>query len=70
MRCPNCDRKLIEVPRHSRTLNDDQYNSIKAGDWWCETCPDNNRGTAGFCYWWDHEIEAHNKRQCDAITYT
>jgi hypothetical protein len=65
--CPKCKVPLAEVPRHSRSLNDDQYAAVKAGDWYCTTCPDNGRGTTGFCYWTDAEIEANEAALCEAI---
>lgn len=65
--CPQCGKALFEVPRHSRSLNDDQYESVKAGDWWCASCPDNGRGATGFCYWTDAEIEANERKKADAI---
>lgn len=66
-RCPQCNGQLIEVPRHSNWLNDDQYAASKAGDWYCETCPDNGRGGSGLCYWTDAEVDDHERSQCDAI---
>lgn len=43
VRCPGCERKLEPVPpvasRHS-----EQWDKIKAGDWFCRHCPP---GTAG-----------------------
>lgn len=70
MQCPQCGSPLTEVPRRSNWLNADQYAASKAGDWFCESCPDNGRGNSGLCYFWDSEIESHNKRECDAITHT
>lgn len=42
-------------------MNDYQYSSVKAGDWFCEVCPDNGRGQSGLCYWWNKEIEDYEK---------
>ena len=66
MKCPQCQNDLKEVPRRSNSLNQYQYEASKAGDWFCETCPDNGRGKTGFCYFSDAEVEAHQNRQCDA----
>lgn len=56
LECPKCGGPLKECPRRSNWLNDDQYASVKAGDYFCETCPDNDRGKSGLCYWWEHEL--------------
>lgn len=69
-KCPNCSKPLKEVPRHSKWLNDDQYEASKAGDWFCENCPDNGRGNSGLCYFWDREVEASERAACEAITHT
>lgn len=37
-------------------LNRDQWESMIAGNWYCEACPSNGRGRTGLCYWWDHEV--------------
>lgn len=63
-RCPGCGGTLVEVARHSKWLNDDQYASVKAGDWMCDTCPNNGRGKNPVCYWWDHEVEEYERQQC------
>lgn len=67
--CPGCDGPLVEVPRHSKWLNDDQYDAQKAGDWYCETCPDNSRGLQRLCYWSDSEVEAHERVRCAAVCH-
>lgn len=69
MKCPQCGGTLQRVPG-SNWLNSDQYAAVKAGDWFCETCPDNGRGQSGLCYWWDSEIDAHERQLCEAITRT
>lgn len=66
--CPQCQRVLQEVPRRSNWLNDDQYAAVKAGDWWCDHCPDNGRGQTGLCYWYDSEVEiASPTKASDAL---
>lgn len=64
--CPKCNGVLERVPP-SNWLNADQYAAVKAGDWFCETCPDNERGASGLCYWWDSEVEEHNRRECEKV---
>lgn len=69
MDCPQCGKPLNRVPGSS-WMNDDQYEAVKAGDWFCETCPDNGRGNSGLCYWWHQEVENNQQLTCDAITRT
>lgn len=38
-------------------LNDDQFDAIRAGDWYCETCPTNGRGNTSYRYFWDRELQ-------------
>lgn len=58
-KCPQCGGPL-EVVRQSGKLplNPDQWASMRAGDYYCPTCPDNDRGMSGLCYWWEHELPA------------
>lgn len=57
-KCPQCQQKLIKVEQSADSpLNKYQFESIKAGDWYCPLCPDNNRGNSKFCYWWEFELE-------------
>jgi hypothetical protein len=67
MKCPGCGGNLKRVP-NSNWLNEDQYASCKAGDWFCEICPDNGRGQSGLCYWWSAEVESFQAAQCAAIS--
>lgn len=58
-KCPQCGGPLRKV-RQSPTspLNRDQFDARKAGDYYCETCPDNDRGNSKLCYWWEDELPA------------
>ena len=55
--CPQCGGELepVTYPIGS-ALNPDQWASVRAGDWCCRSCPDNDRGKNGRCYWWDREV--------------
>lgn len=53
--CPQCGGGLRCVPK-SKWFNADQWDSMKAGDYFCEKCPDNGRGKTGKCYWWESEV--------------
>lgn len=55
--CPTCGTRLEKVRQSAESsLNAYQFLAIRAGDWYCKTCPDNSRGKSGLCYWWDREI--------------
>lgn len=55
--CPQCRNKLIKVVQScTSALNPDQFDAVKAGDYYCQTCPDNDRGSSKLCYWWTHEL--------------
>lgn len=57
MKCPNCNTDLIKVCYPSDSmLNRDQWESQRAGDYYCPNCPDNGRGKSGHCYFWNKEI--------------
>lgn len=53
--CPVCGNMLEEVPRHSTWMNDEQYASVKAGDWYCINCTDENT-KSGFMYFKDSDF--------------
>ncbi len=67
MKCPVCGGKLLRVRNESGWMNNDQFDAVKAGDWMCETCPDNGRGQSGKCYWWNSEVESNQAKECEAI---
>lgn len=53
---PKCRRKLYRVRKPSSSpLNDEQFDAIRAGDWYCE-CHSNGRGNTQFAYFWDREV--------------
>lgn len=60
--CPVCAGPLERVSRPSGSaLNADQFDAVKAGDWWCvvEHPGQGNglRSVAGGTYFWDHDLE-------------
>lgn len=56
--CPDCQQPLKIVRQTGEKLyNDDQFDAIKAGDYYCEKCPSNGRGNQPLKYWWAHEID-------------
>jgi hypothetical protein len=70
MTCPTCCRRLHRVTNTGSWMTSEQFDAVKAGDWYCDACPDNGRGKSGKCYWWDTEVEMHNLRQCDDVMHT
>ena len=57
--CPKCDTPLLKVKQKSGSpLNADQFDSIKAGDWYCTECPGNGRGVQeDVAYFWEREVK-------------
>ncbi len=57
LRCPTCKTPLKRVVQESRgMLNSEQFDAIKAGDYYCEACPGNDRGKSGLRYFWNSEL--------------
>jgi hypothetical protein len=55
-KCPKCGKPLTRVrQREPKMLNDDQFDSIKAGDYFCAGC-NGDRGKRGLLYFWEHEL--------------
>lgn len=62
-KCPKCGEALSYV-RNDSALNDEQLDSIKAGEWYCAACKD--AGTkSGFKYFWERELPIITYQQCD-----
>lgn len=56
-KCPSCGKPLQKVERSpSSPLNQEQFDAAKAGDFFCDTCPSNERGNARFRYYWKREL--------------
>jgi uncharacterized protein YbaR (Trm112 family) len=55
--CPQCRGPLEEVCQSPNSpLNRYQFDSCKAGDYYCDRCPGNDRGQQPLCYWWEREL--------------
>lgn len=55
--CPLCKRELFPVLQESHSvLNSDQFDALKAGDYYCTSCPTNGRGNTGYRYFWKREL--------------
>lgn len=68
-RCPSCGGLLKPVPP-SNWMNAEQWDAVKAGDYFCERCPSNDRGRGRFAYFWASEIEDSDRVQCERIMHT
>lgn len=56
-RCPGCTGVVKPVCYNGGYLNEEQWASQRAGDWYCEVCPPNDRSERNkFAYWWDQEV--------------
>lgn len=53
--CPECGNPLQKVRNTGGWMNDDQFDAVKAGDWFCE-CHNNGRGNAPLAYYWNREV--------------
>ena len=69
--CPNCNQSLKKViPSFDSKLNPEQWDSIKAGDYFCNHCK-GNEGKSGFKYYWKNELEKGlSKEQTQTSTLT
>lgn len=55
--CPQCGGPLERVRQSAGSaLNSYQFDAVKAGDFYCKSCPTNERGQSPFCYWWEREL--------------
>jgi hypothetical protein len=54
--CPECARPLQKVRKASSSpLNDEQFDAVRAGDWFCEHHT-NGRGNTSYAYYWNREV--------------
>ena len=55
--CPQCGEPLQRVRQSENSmLNSEQFDAIRAGDYFCEGCPPNGRSRTAYCYWWESEV--------------
>lgn len=56
-KCPDCGKQLQKVTRSAGSpLNAEQFDAVRAGDWYCDACPGNGRGNTNLRYFWDREV--------------
>ena len=54
--CPECQAPLRQVFRPSDSmLNEEQFDAVKAGDYFCESCK-GDRARSGYRYFWNREL--------------
>jgi len=53
VKCPTCGEPMNPVRNHNGYLNSDQFDSVKAGDWFCK------RHEAEVVYVWEHDLPKH-----------
>ncbi len=62
--CPQCGCALRAVTRDPGSpLNEEQFDSVRAGDWYCITCKGTEAAT-GYKYWWDRDLQ-NSTVKCD-----
>ena len=60
--CPSCGKELKPVMQDANSaLNADQFDAIRAGDYYCSYCPE-DKGTAktsktGYAYFWKKDVQ-------------
>lgn len=54
--CPVCGEELTELIYPGGYLNEEQWRANLAGDYVCKKCPDNERGTMPYAYYWKSEL--------------
>ena len=61
MNCPDCNRELLKVHKpFDSCLNEEQFQSVRAGDWYCPICK-GSRGKTSCRYFWDRELKEITK---------
>lgn len=61
--CPDC-REALEPVVNNGPLNDDQFDAVKAGDWYCKRCSD-ARIRSGRKHWFDRDLQRVVYQQCN-----
>ena len=59
--CPACGNALRLVKQSENSpLNEYQFDSVKAGDYYCEKCTGDQAQGSTFRYWWTRELSTHD----------
>lgn len=67
--CPQCGGRLEAVTYPSDSmLNRDQFDSVRAGDWYCTNCK-GIEARSGYKYWWNSDLGKSNQQcpRCAAL---
>jgi hypothetical protein len=67
--CPKCGRELkaVTYPADSY-LNRDQWDSERAGDWYCDNCP-SEVARSGFSYFWEFDFKKELEPESELSTW-
>ena len=58
--CPQCQAPLCPVTYPSDSfLNEDQWRSLRNGDYYCKHCPPERPLPQRYRYYWAHELQPH-----------
>ena len=56
--CPQCQAILHRVRRGGDSpLNADQFDAVKAGDWYCSVCAGAEAKHTTYKYWWEKDLD-------------
>ena len=56
--CPQCQAILHRVRRGADSpLNADQFDAVKAGDWYCSVCAGAEAKHTTYKYWWEKDLD-------------
>jgi len=56
--CPQCQAILHRVRRGADSpLNADQFDAVKAGDWYCSVCAGAEAKRTTYKYWWEKDLD-------------
>jgi len=53
--CPKCGTTLQQVEYPGGMLNEDQWRSTRAGDWFCTDCK-SDQALSGYLYFWNRDL--------------
>lgn len=67
-KCPQCGGHLEEVTNRGGMLNDEQFDSMRAGDYYCSHCV-GTEAKSGYKYWWKSFLDMRVQKcaRCAAL---
>jgi len=75
VKCPSCKGSLKVVRQNKFHLNSDQFDAIRAGDYYCKVCPEEvgtaKKANTGYAYFWASQVkEKAQSSKCGDINET